>query len=668
MKRKLFASIFCLGWIGLINQKSEAQITLLKDYTNNTSAAIGIFQKTPFREGGFSSLYPIVGTSGKDFWTISDRGVNVDATNANAADCHPTYDKIYGFPAYAPKIHRIHLDGDSIEILKTITLKRPNGETATGLLNPAGYGSTVAEQASTDTVANCAAFDSKIAQKDIWGIDSEGIVVDKEGNFWVCEEGGPTIWKLNSTGIVIKRFTPYAQLSGATSVDVLIDTVFKYRKNNRGFEGISITPNGKIYAIIQSPLLFPNTKTGENTRIHRILEIDPFNNSTRTFVYLNEGIVGDAGPDQVRLRDWKIGDMAAINNEEFLVIEAGARGTTDVKKIFKINISKATPVKQDLYGEATLEALRDSTGLDTNKIVPVNKALFLDLLANGWPAALEKSEGLAIINDSTIAVGNDNDYAQTCTNADGIAIPTTVKSHVFTFGLKGKHKLNSYLLPPSFAPEIALTGNGEMIKDGDSTASAKNNTHFGNVKLGAVSMREFNIKNEGFTPLSINAINFTGEQAAEFAVVPTPSYPVTVAASGNFPVQIQFRPLAGGTRTAVVNILNSDTDESIYNFLLEGEATFATGIESITNSAAIYIYPNPVNDLAIIETAMGEDMQNTIRIFNMQGKEMISSAEEIVSKTKHRMEINTTGWSNGIYYVEMISVKGSDKVRIVVMH
>src|SRR5687768_15678193 len=78
----------------------KAQIQLLNDYQNNYSAPIGIFQGIQFREAGFSGLYAIPGTAGKEFWTVSDRGVNVDAANANTAECRPTYDKIYGFPEY----------------------------------------------------------------------------------------------------------------------------------------------------------------------------------------------------------------------------------------------------------------------------------------------------------------------------------------------------------------------------------------------------------------------------------------------------------------------------------------------------------------------------------------------------------------------------------------
>ncbi|MEO6453135.1 MAG: esterase-like activity of phytase family protein, partial [Ginsengibacter sp.] len=442
LQKQFGAAVLLL--ILLMSNPAKAQITLLQDYQNNYSAPIGTFQEINFREAGFSGLCPVAGTNGKEFWTVSDRGANVDAANANPSGCRPTYDKIYGFPSYAPKIHRIRLNGDSIQILQTITLKRPNGTTVSGLLNPTGFGSTAAEIISTDTVQDCANFNAKTFAKDIWGIDSEGILVDKDGNFWICEEGGPTIWKVAPNGIVLKRYTSYAGLPGAQPQDIAIDTVFSYRKNNRGFEGIAITPNGKIYAIIQSPILYPNKSTGEGTRIHRILEINPADNSTRMFAYLNDGIIGASGANQIRLRDWKIGDMAAINDSTFLVLEAAARGTSDIKSIYLININSATPVTSGLYNGATLEALVDSAGLASNGIAPVTKTLFMDLLANGWPEALDKAEGLSIINDSTIAVGNDNDYGQFSPAEDGVATATGKTSHVIVYGLQGSNKVSSY--------------------------------------------------------------------------------------------------------------------------------------------------------------------------------------------------------------------------------
>jgi hypothetical protein len=450
----MMIGLSCMVLIGL---KANSQVTILQDYQNNYSAPIGTYQGINFREAGFSGLYPIPNTNGKEFWTISDRGVNIDAANANTASCRPTYDKIFPFPSYVPKIHRIRVNGDSIQILETITMKRPNAQGASGVLNPAGFGSTSAELVSTDTVQNCASFNSKTSAKDIWGIDSEGILVDKDGNFWICEEGGPTIWKLSPNGVVLKRYTPYANLSGAQPQDVLIDPVFGLRKNNRGFEGLAITPNGKLYAFIQSPLLNPNTTTGEGTRIHRILEIDPSTSVMRMLVYVNDGIIGASGANQIRLRDWKLGDAAAINDSTFLVLEAALRGTTDIKRMYLININQATAVTSGLYNGQTLEALVDETGLTANNIKPVTKTLFMDLLANGWPAALDKAEGLAILNDSTIAIVNDNDFGQVSVPQDGIATATGNKSHLFLYRLQGTNKLPNYQSPKYDAGTQGIT-------------------------------------------------------------------------------------------------------------------------------------------------------------------------------------------------------------------
>ncbi len=444
MKKHLRIAAACLSLLGCSGMVADAQITLLKDYKNYTSAPIGVFQGINYREAGFSALYSIPGTNGKEFWICSDRGVNIDCANANPAGCTPMYDKLYGFAGYAPKIHRVRVNGDSVQILQTITMKRPNGTNATGVLNPTGYGSTATEEASTDTVLNCANYAAKLAPKDIWAIDAEAIAVDKDGYFWISEEGGPTIWKLNKNGVVVKRYTPFANLPGAQAIDVQIDTAFKYRKNNRGFENLTIAPNGKIYALIQSPLLYPTKAIGEASQVHRMLEIDPATNATRMMVYMNDGVIGAAGANQIRLQDWKLGDMTAINDTTFLVLEAAARGTTDIKRMYKINITGATSVTSGLYGTQTVESLTDSAGLAGKGIVPVKKTLFMNLLANGWPSSLDKAEGLTIINDSTIALCNDNDYGQSCPLANGIGIATNNLSHLIVYGLQGANKLTYF--------------------------------------------------------------------------------------------------------------------------------------------------------------------------------------------------------------------------------
>ena len=154
MKKTLLFVLSILGFSSM-----NAQITLESTHENLNSAPIGVFQGISFREGGFSAMQYIPNTNGTEFWIVTDRGVNVDAANANTtatpsaqypSGCIPTYDKIYAFPSYAPKIMRIKIVGNEVQILQTITIKRPNGMDVSGLLNPTGFGSTAAEVGSTN--------------------------------------------------------------------------------------------------------------------------------------------------------------------------------------------------------------------------------------------------------------------------------------------------------------------------------------------------------------------------------------------------------------------------------------------------------------------------------------------------------------------------------------
>ena len=134
MQNQFKSILMSLGILLFASTFSKAQIGVLKDYQNTSSPTIGTFMGVNFREGGFSGMYPIPNTNGKEFWVISDRGVNVDCGSANLSTCRPTYDKMYAFPTFAPKIYRIRLNGSSVEILKTISVKRPDGCTSSSSL------------------------------------------------------------------------------------------------------------------------------------------------------------------------------------------------------------------------------------------------------------------------------------------------------------------------------------------------------------------------------------------------------------------------------------------------------------------------------------------------------------------------------------------------------
>jgi hypothetical protein len=413
---------------------TNAQITATK-YTNRTSPLIGKVQEVNVREAGFSGLIHIPGTE-LEFYTISDRGFSVDA---NKTKCGNGKEKVIPFPGYCPKIHHIKLAGDSIQILQTISVKRPDGSNASGLPLPVNAGNT-GEVLWADIPTDCANI--HVLGTDKWGVDPEGICIGADNTFWICEEFGTSIWHLDANGKVIDRYSPF----GDGDHQIGVDTVLKYRKPNHGFEGIAITPNGKVYGFVQNTMLFPSKDVTDTTRVMRILEIDPKTNKTRMFAYINDGTITQ-GKDVIKPKDLEIGDAAAINDSEFLVIEHKVKKSNSHMVIYRVNIAKATPINSNWVNGKAIEQYYDSTGLASIGIKPVQKTKFMDLTAeNGWDPKLAKTEDLAIVNDSTLVVGIDNDYGIESTH-EGAVSESGIPSIVYVFSLTGKNKIANYIAP-----------------------------------------------------------------------------------------------------------------------------------------------------------------------------------------------------------------------------
>ena len=93
------------------------------------------------------------------------------------------------------------------------------------------------------------------------GLDTEGLVRLKNGDFWVAEEYSPSILKVDPSGKVVKRFVPQGlELPGADYPIVeALPAVYGKRKINRGFEGLALSPDEKtLFLVLQSPLLNPD--------------------------------------------------------------------------------------------------------------------------------------------------------------------------------------------------------------------------------------------------------------------------------------------------------------------------------------------------------------------------------------------------------------------------
>lgn len=184
---------------------------------------------------------------------------------------------------------------------------------------------------------------------------------------------------------------------------------------------------------MQSPADNPNTATGNTSRLIRMVEIDPKTDAVRQFAYEINPVRG-----QIRTRDWKIGDLVAVNNTEFLLIEHAERNGWNEKFIYKIDISAATALSTEDYGGQTLEQVGTAANLAAFGVTVVPKTRVLDMLEAGWDRAHDKPEGLTILNDSTIAVVNDNDFGIASPASDGSIQITGKTTRLYIFGLPEK--------------------------------------------------------------------------------------------------------------------------------------------------------------------------------------------------------------------------------------
>jgi len=104
---------------------------------------------------------------------------------------------------------------------------------------------------------------------------------------------------------------------------------------------------------------------------------------------------------------------------------------------------------------------------------------------------------------------------------------------------------------------------GHVLTDGAATVD------FGRGLLGTSRSLTFVIRNAGEFVLTGLSISITGPQAGDFVVTTAPTAPVPPGVSTTFTVR--FAPGALGLRTATLQILSNDSDESPFDIRLSGE-------------------------------------------------------------------------------------------------
>ncbi|HCN79432.1 MAG TPA: hypothetical protein DIT13_19895, partial [Verrucomicrobiales bacterium] len=166
----------------------------------------------------------------------------------------------------------------------------------------------------------------------------------------------------------------------------------------------------------------------------------------------------------------------------------------------------------------------------------------------------------------------------------------------------------------SGAPEIALSGNGQDIENGDDTPDTADHTAFGSVAVAGGSVaRTFTITNSGAAVLNLTGtapdyVTLSGSSA--FTVTTQPAAATVAASGGTQTFVITYDPSAVGTHTATVSIANADGDENPFTFDISGTGLNSTPTD-ITLTPASIAEENAPNATVGVLDAVDADVADT---------------------------------------------------------
>jgi hypothetical protein len=319
------------------------------------------------------------------FATVTDRGPNADSPKAGKKDS-----KIFANPEFTPLLMTLRVGDGKAQAIDARALHDEQGPIS-GLPLPEGLIGATNEIALDETLRRL--------PSDKRGLDTEGITPDGKGGYWLCDEYGPFIINIDASGKILGKYGPQAQQS-EQGVAGGLPNIIKWRQANRGFEGITRMPDGRIIAAVQSTLDIDG-KSKNSALFTRLVSFDPASGKTAMYGY---PIDADA---YKKAKDAKIGDIVALDNHRILLIEQGGDKNKKMRNlVYVVDLAQASDLSA--FDKEKAPEFNDAEQLKARGIRLAEKKQIVDLRKLGWQQ--EKAEGMALIDGQTIAVINDNDF------------------------------------------------------------------------------------------------------------------------------------------------------------------------------------------------------------------------------------------------------------------
>lgn len=344
-------------------------------------------------------------------WAVGDRGPNlavdlsIERYGLEGLVGHAnTKAKIMPALDIGPGLAELAIEGDEVKVLRLLPLTDGDGRPLSGLPTP-GSRNSRREPALDMTGAPIA--------PDPGGIDGEGIAAMPDGSFWIGDEYGPSLLKVDRSGKVLMRWVPEGEertVAGAPyETAAVLPAIAAARQVNRGFEALTLSAEGKRLTLaFQSPLAHPDVGAHAAARHIRLMEID-----TETAVLLGQWAYRleepaqfrrDAAEDTVKPSDVKVSELTRIDEERLLVLERVSHST----KLFVIRLDPALRLPDEHALPGTRPTLEELSAGPDFPLPEVGKTLLFD--SDHHPEVSKDLEGMTLLDERTLLLVNDNDF------------------------------------------------------------------------------------------------------------------------------------------------------------------------------------------------------------------------------------------------------------------
>jgi hypothetical protein len=380
------------------------------DWTDEPLGEIDLPKRTlRFRSGFGSGLSRRQGDPPGVVWAAGDRGPNIKVNAAvefygldRLADLASEEGaKIMPRPDLGPAIAQLRIADGRVELVRSLRISDSEGRPVSGLPVPGG---------SHSRHEPAFGLDGRRLPPDPSGLDTEGIAALADGGFWVSDEFGPSLVRLNSEGRVLRRLIPEGTgLEGAAyPVEARLPAIAARRQLNRGFEAIALSPDGRwLFVAFQSPLAHPDESAHARARHVRLWRLDASTGDVAAqYLYpldAPETFLRDQSKGRIGRSDLKVSELVCAEDDSLLVLERGSETT----KIYKVTPSADSELPPEHLDDSARPTVEELSAGDIGLPVLGKRLLFSSDDAPGVGADLE---GMAILSPCELLLVNDNDF------------------------------------------------------------------------------------------------------------------------------------------------------------------------------------------------------------------------------------------------------------------